>query len=121
LIETVISNLIENALFYSLKRDPKNAQVEFKASIVGEQLEFSVFDNGVGIDDAIRGHLFDMFFKGHIDSKGNGLGLYIVQKSVQALEGTIMVESEKGNYTRFVVRVPFSSTPVKDELEAAFV
>ena len=117
LVETVISNLIENALFYSLKRDPKNAQVEFKASIVGEKLEFSIFDNGVGIDDAIRTHLFDMFFKGHIDSKGNGLGLYIVQKSVQALEGTIAVESEEGSYTRFVVRIPFSTTPIEQELE----
>jgi signal transduction histidine kinase len=121
LIETVISNLIENALFYSIKRDPQHAHVEFKASIVDEQLEFSVFDNGIGIEDAIRTHLFDMFFKGHIDSKGNGLGLYIVQKSVQAMEGTIAIESEKGSYSRFVVRIPFNTTPSKEEFEAALI
>jgi signal transduction histidine kinase len=47
-----------------------------------------------------------MFFKGNENSKGNGLGLYIVQKSVQALEGKITVESEPDRYTKFIVSLP---------------
>lgn len=121
LIEVVITNLIENALFYSVMRDPVNARVEFKATIKDDQLEFSVYDNGIGVDSTIQPRLFDMFFKGHADSKGNGLGLYIVQKSVQTLEGSISVESEPGRYTKFIVNLPLTITPVEKNREVALV
>jgi signal transduction histidine kinase len=106
LIETILVNLIENAFFYSVMRDSSNAQVQLKASVKGDQLELSLYDNGIGVDDTITHRLFDMFFKGNENSKGNGLGLYIVQKSVQALEGTISVESQPGEFTKFTVHVP---------------
>lgn len=119
LVEAVLANLIENALFYSIMRDPRQARVEFKALIRNDQIEISVRDNGVGVDRAIRHRLFDMFFKGHEDSKGNGLGLYIVQKSVQALKGDIIVDSEPGHYTQFVVRLPLNTAPVEEKIEDA--
>src|SRR5690606_37520028 len=87
LLETIISNLLENALFYSVLKEVNAAHVQMKASIVSDQVEIKVRDNGIGVDDAVRGRLFDMFYKGNEYSKGNGLGLYIVQKSAQTLEG----------------------------------
>jgi signal transduction histidine kinase len=106
LVETIISNLIENAFFYSVMKDAADAQVDLKATITNDHVEISVYDNGIGIEDHMSGRLFDMFFKGNEYSKGNGLGLYIVQKSVQTLEGNVEVSSEHGAYTRFVVRLP---------------
>jgi signal transduction histidine kinase len=106
LVETILSNLIENAFFYSVMRDAKNAQVELSASMKNEFVEISVYDNGIGVAEDISHRLFDMFFKGHENSKGNGLGLYIVQKSVQALEGKIEIESTVGSFTRFIVQLP---------------
>jgi signal transduction histidine kinase len=109
LIEIILSNLIENALFYSRVGNNQNPQVEFKAAVANAGLvEFSIYDNGVGIDDAIRPKLFDMFFKGHEKSVGNGLGLYIVRKSVLALGGTIAMESEPSRYSKFVVQLPLN-------------
>ncbi len=108
LIEIILSNLIENALFYSKMGDHQRALVEFKANVKADQVEFSVYDNGVGVDSAIRPKLFDMFFKGNEKSLGNGLGLYIVQKSVQALRGKITMDSEQGSYTKFIVRLPLN-------------
>lgn len=119
LVGVVINNLIENALFYSVMRDPLNARVEFKSTIVNDQLEFSVYDNGIGIDSHLQDLVFDMFFKGHADAKGNGLGLYIVQKSVQALKGSITLESEPGNFTLVTVTLPLSIIPVTENLEEA--
>jgi signal transduction histidine kinase len=106
LIETILVNLVENAFFYSVMRDSENAHVQLTASVKDDQLELSLYDNGIGVDDSISHKLFDMFFKGNENSKGNGLGLYIVQKSVQALEGKITVESEPDRYTKFIVSLP---------------
>ncbi len=106
LIETILSNLIENACVYSVMRNANDAKVELNASIKDNEVLISVYDNGLGVDDSISHKLFDMFFKGNENSKGHGLGLYIVQKSVQALGGRIDVESVSGAYARFVVRLP---------------
>lgn len=112
LIEAILANLIENAIYYSMMKGAENARVEFTASIKGDQVEFSLHDNGIGVDNAIHNRLFDMFFKGHEQSKGNGLGLYIVRKSVQALDGTIAVESVPDKFARFVVRLPLKEAAV---------
>ncbi|HEY9049160.1 MAG TPA: HAMP domain-containing sensor histidine kinase, partial [Ohtaekwangia sp.] len=93
LVEVVITNLIENALIYSLMQHGEGPRIVFKAAIWGKYIQFSIRDNGIGVEAGIQHRLFDMFFKGHPDSKGNGLGLYIVQKSVQTLEGNITLES----------------------------
>lgn len=106
LIETILANLIENAFFYSVMKDPENAKVELKAAIKNDHVEICVHDNGIGVDEEISPRLFDMFYKGNINSKGHGLGLYIVQKSVQALDGKIEVESVAGDFTKFVVQLP---------------
>lgn len=108
LIETILVNLIENAFFYSVMKDSSNAQVELQAAVRGDQLELSLYDNGIGVEDKISHRLFDMFFKGNENSKGNGLGLYIVQKSVQALEGKIKVESQPGEFTKFTIHIPLN-------------
>jgi signal transduction histidine kinase len=108
LIEAILFNLVENALFYCTLKSSGVPQVDFKAEIKHERLEISIYDNGIGIDQAIRKSLFEMFFKGNENSKGNGLGLYIVQKSIQAVGGTIVIESEPNVYTRFVVHIPLA-------------
>lgn len=108
LIETILVNLIENAFFYSVMRNSSDPQVELKAAVRGDELELSLYDNGIGVEDKISHRLFDMFFKGNENSKGNGLGLYIVQKSVQALEGKIKVESQPGEFTKFIIHIPLN-------------
>lgn len=106
LIETILINLIENAFFFGAMKDPDNVRVAVSATIKNDKMEITVRDNGIGIDQAINGRVFDMFFKGHEQSKGSGLGLYIVQKAIQALEGEIEVESVVGEYTKFIVLLP---------------
>ena len=109
LVETIMSNLIENAIFYSVLKDPSNATVSLNVAINNNDVVISVYDNGVGVEETIRHKLFDMFFKGTEKSKGHGLGLYIVQRSVQALDGTVEVESEVGSFTKFTVQFPLKT------------
>jgi len=119
LVEVVLTNLVENALHYGALKKTGTVTIELKANKVNDKIEFSIEDNGIGINESIRPHLFDMFFKGHETSKGNGLGLYIVQKSVVSLKGNISVESEKGKYTKFVVRLPLNLKPDEETLSVA--
>jgi signal transduction histidine kinase len=73
-------------------------------------LEISVSDNGCGISEEHRKHLFEAFFstKG---SKGTGLGLPVTQKIVEEHGGEVQVESQIGVGTRFIISLPLNSTP----------
>jgi signal transduction histidine kinase len=106
LVEAILTNLIENAIYYSLLKDSQKAIVEVKAVLKSDIIEITVYDNGVGIDEATLPKLFTMFFVGHEKAQGNGLGLYIVQKCVQALSGKTFVESRLGSFTKFTIVLP---------------
>jgi signal transduction histidine kinase len=106
LTEAKLFYLLENAIFFSTAKDQPRAVVEFCAHMDNNVVEFRLRDNGIGIDEKILPNIFDMFYVGHEGSRGNGLGLYIVDKAVQALKGTITTESEVNTYTQFVVKIP---------------
>lgn len=114
LLENILTNLVENAIFFSILKDPHHAQVDIRAHVKGNAIEISVYDNGVGIDESIKPRLFDMFFTGHEKAKGNGLGLYAVHKSVMALYGKIRVESEVGRFSQISVVIPQADTPASN-------
>jgi signal transduction histidine kinase len=109
LIEIILYNLLENAMFFSSLARDRHPKIQIMASVDRKNLFLSVYDNGVGIDDETRIKLWNMFFVGHERSKGNGLGLYIVMKSVQSLNGKIDLESASGVFTRFSVTIPINT------------
>lgn len=106
LVEVIIMNLVENALFFSTIEDGVQPVVEIEAVQVNQLVRIVVRDNGIGIDDEIKERIWDMFFIGSEHSRGNGLGLYIVRKSVDALNGTIEIDSVKGRYTQVALEIP---------------
>jgi signal transduction histidine kinase len=63
-------------------------------------------DNGQGIRKEYHEQIFDMYFRASERSKGNGLGLYIVKKAVEKLDGSITVSSIAGAGTTFTVMLP---------------
>ena len=68
-----------------------------------------------------------MFYRGHVSSAGNGLGLYITKRAVSVLKGKISFETISGKYTKFNVRLPMidqkapkvKETSKKEALEPA--
>jgi signal transduction histidine kinase len=109
LLEIILYNLLENALFFSSMTREHHPKIHIMASMNDDNLFISVYDNGIGIDEKIRIKLWDMFFVGHEHSKGNGLGLYIVLKSVQSLNGKIDVQTESNSFTRFSITIPVNT------------
>ncbi|HYC86558.1 MAG TPA: sensor histidine kinase [Chryseosolibacter sp.] len=99
----ILQNLIENAIKYARDESP------FVDILVAEQaggVMIEVADNGQGIDPELQPRIFEMFFRGTDGSDGSGLGLYILKRSVDRLNGTIEVTSTPGIGSRFTVRLP---------------
>lgn len=113
LIEVIVFNLLENALQFTTLKDSPRRRVEINVSNDSENIYFTITDNGIGIERNIQEKIFNMFFKGTIHSKGNGLGLYIVQKAVHVLKGEVRLFSEPGKFTKFVVSIPLEHAPVE--------
>lgn len=125
-LELVLVNLVSNAIKYSDPTKPARF-VEIHAdemanpvgpsSVAADSVSLVVRDNGVGIPAEACEHVFDRFFRGHSERDvelgvdGLGLGLSIVRDCVQALGGTVRVESREGEGTAFTVTFPVSTQP----------
>lgn len=102
----VCSNLVENALRYT----PEAGTVTVIADVGDHGIRMTVADTGSGIDPADIGHVFDRLYVAEryrpVRPDGSGLGLTIVHELVEAMGGTVSVESELGDGTRFIVDLP---------------
>jgi signal transduction histidine kinase len=103
IINTILQNLIENAIKYSR---PHRPFVKISVHQKGDVVQISVVDNGQGIDDAHQAKIFDMFYRASERGKGSGLGLYILKRAVERLNGTIELKSRPQEGSTFVVTLP---------------
>jgi signal transduction histidine kinase len=99
----IIENLIENAIHFSSQKDPF---IRVSISISNKYALIEVEDNGQGIEENLKKNIFDMYFRANENSKGNGLGLYVVRKLVQKLYGKIHLESEINKGSKFAILLP---------------
>lgn len=103
LVLSVFQNLIHNAINYCNHNSPW-IRISVKETDTGLILEVS--DNGKGIPELVKNRMFEMFYRGHPDSSGSGLGLFIVKNALEKMKGTIRFESEPGKGTTFYVTIP---------------
>jgi signal transduction histidine kinase len=102
----VFTNLLDNAVkFVSPGQQP---HVRVHSRLIGDRVELSVTDNGIGIPREAQARLFSIFQRVHDDKKyaGTGIGLAIVRKAVERMGGTVTLESEEGRGTRFLIQLP---------------
>lgn len=106
LVESVLQNLIENAVKYRNKKI-SSPMVKVIVSGTSDGVRIEVADNGIGISEKNLPHIFSASFKGILEDKGsNGLGLFLVKKAVEKMHGTIEVHSREGRGTIFTVDLP---------------
>ncbi|HJQ61790.1 MAG TPA: ATP-binding protein [Burkholderiales bacterium] len=100
-LEMVFGNLLDNAIKYC----PENARITMHAIRAGNEVRVSVTDSGPGIEPRHLPRLFERFYR--VDAGrsrelgGTGLGLAIVKHLVEAMGGTVTVESAVGAGTTF--------------------
>ena len=102
-ISRVLQIIIENALAYS----GKDKSVKIKAPLVQQNIKISIEDNGPGIDNIDKEHIFDKFYRGKTaNSPGTGLGLAIAREITNFHGGNIAVKDASPQGSCFVITLP---------------
>jgi PAS domain S-box-containing protein len=101
LLKHIIMNLISNAIKFS----PENSQIRVTTTCGDKSVTVSVKDDGLGISKEDQEHLFERFFRGTnvTNIQGTGLGLHIVARYVELMNGRIEVLSDLDQGTEFVI------------------
>jgi signal transduction histidine kinase len=113
----VMVNLMSNAFYATEKRRHEGHPgyvpiVEVSTRCLDGMIEIRVDDNGVGIPDSARQHLFQPFFTTKPSGEGTGLGLALSADIVHDHRGAIRCESSEGGHTVFVVTLPMPRRPL---------
>jgi len=104
LMTEAVRTLIDNAIKYT---PPQSGVIKINVARVADSVEITVADNGIGIAEADRAHIFERFYRcdkvrGR-ESGSSGLGLTICKSIVEMMGGTIAVESELGKGSTFKI------------------
>lgn len=99
LLKHIIINLIANAIKFS----PEQSEILIGTEVMAQQFMLTVKDNGIGIPEEDQQHLFERFFRATnvTNIQGTGLGLHIVAKYAELMNGTIECQSKVGEGTSF--------------------
>jgi PAS domain S-box-containing protein len=102
-LESIFQNLLTNAVKY---RSPnRKPSVHFRSYMTDNHLELQVTDNGQGIDlEKFGDKLFGLHKTFHTHQEARGVGLFLVKTQVEALGGSISVNSEVDKGTTFTIR-----------------
>lgn len=113
----VITNLVDNGIKYS----NEGGQVVVKARTLGNFVEMSVSDSGIGMPANVVQKLFTKFYRSHRSREtvaGTGLGLYISKAIIESHGGKMSVRSSEGHGSTFTFTLPIYAT-VADKLMAS--
>ncbi len=114
-IRQILLNLIDNAFKFT-----RRGSVTLSSWIDGEKILFSVEDTGIGISAEVLELLFKPFQQADSSLSrrcgGTGLGLYIAQSLARLMSGEVVVTSEEGRGSRFLLTLPYneSELPVQE-------
>jgi signal transduction histidine kinase/DNA-binding response OmpR family regulator/ligand-binding sensor domain-containing protein len=116
----IVYNLLSNAIKFT----PSGGKVVLRAGLLNLQglvnLELQVTDTGAGIPPSNLPHIFDRFYQADNLEKakagGTGIGLSLTRELIQAMGGTISVDSELGKGTTFIVKLPITNNSKEPEV-----
>jgi signal transduction histidine kinase/CheY-like chemotaxis protein len=111
-LRQVLLNLVGNAVKFTLRGE---AVLRVAAGASADELVFSIRDTGIGLDSEAQARIFEPFRQADSSTTrrfgGTGLGLTICRRLVQAMAGSIDVDSAPGRGSCFTVRLPLSPAP----------
>ena len=116
--ERLLHHLFRNLLSNAIKYSPINGKIRFELTCdyVANLAIFKVQDQGIGIPESDQNKIFDSFYRAsNVESiQGNGLGLVIVKRCVDAHQGQINMVSKINVGTTFTITLPLNLQPIVD-------
>lgn len=106
--ETLLIYIVENLLSNAIKYSPNGGEIRLSLTEADEQYIIAVSDQGIGIPEAARDKLFELFFRAENTEgfRGTGIGLGLAHSSVLAHGGTLTFESVEGQGATFYAYLP---------------
>ncbi|MBO9699755.1 MAG: PAS domain-containing sensor histidine kinase [Sporocytophaga sp.] len=104
MLKTIFQKLIDNALKYT--QPSQNPEVDICIYNFEKNIQIIFADRGKGINEKNIDKLFDMFYRGDVNSKGSGLGLYIVKSIVEKFNGKIKAANRIRGGAEFTIDLP---------------
>ncbi len=105
LVNAIIQNLVENGIKYARQDDVK-PKIEIIIRSDEESIIITVVDNGIGMSEEEQSKIFRMFFRANRTIEGTGLGLHILNRAVEKLNGKVELKSQIGKGSEFTVALP---------------
>ncbi len=106
-LNIILTNLSSNAIKYAdMKKEDQ--WVKFSSKLDADTVIITMEDNGIGIHENHHDQIFNMFYRASDQSEGSGLGLYIVNETIQKLGGRIGMSSNLKKGTKFTISLPIS-------------
>ncbi|CAL1518882.1 PAS domain-containing sensor histidine kinase [Chitinophaga sp. MM2321] len=108
LLKHIVMNLLGNAIKFSTP----GSHIQIQTSKTGHEFTLQVKDNGIGMSEEDQQHLFERFYRGSNVSniQGTGLGLHIVHRYSEMMNGNILCDSELNKGTTFTITFPIEET-----------
>jgi signal transduction histidine kinase len=104
LLKSIFINMVSNAIKFS----GENTVIRVNIELSEKTFSLSVQDNGIGISEEDQEHLFERFFRARnaTNIQGSGLGLHIIGKYIELLDGTIHIKSVLDEGSCFTLSLP---------------
>ncbi|MCW4024259.1 MAG: HAMP domain-containing histidine kinase [Candidatus Bathyarchaeota archaeon] len=106
--QSLLRRVFENLIINAVQAMPNGGKLQVTGGLRQQKVCIIVQDTGVGIPREIKPKLFIPMFT--TKSKGQGFGLTVVKRIVEALNGTVDCESQEGKGTRFIIEFPVEVT-----------
>lgn len=120
MVEVTLRNLIVNAVKFT----ESDGKIEIYSIPIGEFIEISVSDNGIGIEEKVKAKLFKSDFNestpGTANEKGSGLGLVICKRFVERHQGKIWIENNREKGTAFKFTLPIYKEEIHNSQNMEF-
>jgi len=104
---TIIRRILTNLMINAIQAMPNGGKLTIFCKVEGDKIKVAVEDTGVGIAESVKPKLFTPMTT--TKAKGQGLGLAVVKRLVDALNGTITFDSEIGVGTKFIINLPLKN------------
>jgi PAS domain S-box-containing protein len=106
----LLKNILINLLSNSIKFSDENSSIELISTVDENEAEITIIDYGMGISKEDQAHLFTSFFRGAnaTNVQGTGLGLHIVKRYIDLLNGDVNLQSELNRGTIITITIPIN-------------
>ncbi|WP_373495962.1 hybrid sensor histidine kinase/response regulator [Aquiflexum sp.] len=113
-LKVILNHLFSNAYNYQIENNPNKA-IWISVESNGNSANLVFEDNGIGIERAFLGEVFNLFQRATQKSAGSGLGLYMVKESVTQLGGKIDINSVVNQGTKVTIHLPTLAVPQNEK------